>query len=335
LSTNGKTSVLIAGLGSIGQRHLNNLYNLGYQDIILYRTGNSTLENAFLQSFPVYYDLDDALANKPDAVIISNPTSFHVPVALKAGKAGCHLFIEKPVSHSFDGLHDLIRVVEATGIKVFVGFQFRFHPSLKKIKSWLEQGLIGRVLTVVARWGEYLPGWHPWEDYRSSYSARRDLGGGVLLTLCHPFDYLRWLLGDVRTVSGMSEKVSSLTMDTEDVGMVTMKFESGAVGFVYVDYFQRPPQHNLSIIGEQGRINWDNESGDTILALNDSDYQWKHDTPEKFERNNMFLDEMIHFMDCVTNGTQPECTLDDGVKALEIVLAAKQSATERKYIELQ
>ena len=183
--------ILIAGLGSIGRRHFHNLLALGERDLLLYRTHRSTMPDEELQGFPVETDLGAALAHKPDAVIVSNPTSLHLDVAIPAARAGCCLFLEKPVSDSMERVHDLQAAVEDSGRQAFVGFQFRFHPGLREAKQLLEQGVIGRVLSVRAHWGAYLPGWHPWEDYRQGYSARSDLGGGVILTLCHPLDYLR------------------------------------------------------------------------------------------------------------------------------------------------
>jgi len=185
---------LIGGLGSVGRRHLRNLIKLGERDILLYRTHRSTLPEAELAGFPVETDLRTALQHKPDAVIVSNPTALHMDVAIPAARAGCHLFLEKPVSHSLDGLDELDNALCEGGGRLLVGFQFRFHPGLQRLSRLLAEGVIGRPLSARACWGEYLPGWHPWEDYRQSYSARPELGGGVILTLCHPFDYLRWLL---------------------------------------------------------------------------------------------------------------------------------------------
>ncbi len=89
---------MIAGLGSIGRRHLRNLVALGEHDILLFRTHRSTLPDDELAEYPVETDLEKALAHKPDAVIVANPTACHLDVALPAAKAGCHLFLEKPIA---------------------------------------------------------------------------------------------------------------------------------------------------------------------------------------------------------------------------------------------
>ena len=119
---------LIAGLGSIGRRHFRNLVQLGERDITLLRSHKSTLPDDELAGYPVETDLGKALAARPDAVIISNPSSLHLPVALAAVNAGCHIFLEKPVAHSHYGTAELLQAVEQNKVVAAVGFQFRFHP---------------------------------------------------------------------------------------------------------------------------------------------------------------------------------------------------------------
>lgn len=169
---------LIAGYGSIGRRHMQNLLTLGEHDIVLYRSNLSTLPTDELAGYPVETDLRAALAHRPDAVIISNPTALHLDVAIPAAESGAHLFIEKPISHSLRRIPDLERALSHGGGQALTGFQFRWHPTLKLARQILDDGVIGNVVSVRANWGEYMPGWHPWEDYRKSYSARPELGGG-------------------------------------------------------------------------------------------------------------------------------------------------------------
>jgi predicted dehydrogenase len=204
-----------------------------------------------------------------------------------------------------------------------VGFQFRFHGVFQKIKQVLDEGKIGRVISVHAHWGEYLPGWHPWEDYRQSYSARTDLGGGVLLTLCHPFDYLRWLIGEVEDLQAIGGKLSNLDIDTEDTALVSLRFAQGAIGSIYLDYASRPPKHTLQIVGTDGRIEWDATFGDAKI-YSEGGRAFEFISPGRFlDRNEMFISEVAHFLDCIENDRQPACSLDDGIRALELVLDAK------------
>jgi len=184
--------VLIAGLGSIGRRHLRNLLALGVDDILFYRTHKSTLPDEELESFPVEENLETALNKQPDAVIVSNPTALHLDIAIPAVQKGCHLFLEKPIAAEYDQrVEELVSLAGLMDVKTLVGFQFRFHPVLFQIKEILDSGELGRPLSFNVHWGEYLPDWHPWEDYRLSYAARKDLGGVWLIPSVTP-----WITAD-------------------------------------------------------------------------------------------------------------------------------------------
>jgi len=310
---------LIAGLGSIGRRHLRNLVALGQEDILLYRTHQSTLPDEVLAPYPVETDLEAALAHKPDAVIVSNPTALHLEVAVPAAKAGCHLLLEKPVAPQLDeGVEALQQAVSEGGVQTLVGFQFRFHPVLNRVKALLDRGDLGRVYSFRAHWGEYLPGWHPWEDYRQSYAARKDLGGGVVNTLCHPLDYVRWLFGDVASLTAITDQVSELALDVEDVAEISLVTEKGIIGSIHLDYYQRPPAHWLAVNCELGSIRWDNATG-VAKVFQVAEGEWEIMEPSPgFERNDLFLEEMRHFLALIAGKTQSVCNLHEGIAALKL-----------------
>ena len=329
-------TILICGLGSIGRRHLRNLQALGREDIVLMRSGKSTLPEDELQGYSVESALDQALVRwRPEAVIVTNPTALHLEVAIPSAEAGCHLLIEKPVSHTMEGIEDLRKALKRGGGQVLVGFQFRFHPGLRAVKRLLEEGAIGRVISARAHWGEYLPNWHPWEDYRASYAARGDLGGGVLLTLCHPFDYLLWLVGEVESLSAEVGTLGALELDVEDTAEVLLSFNEGILASVHLDYNQRPASHWLEIVGTEGTIRWDNAHG-TVRCWSSMSDQWRDTPPPSgFERNDMFLDEMRHFLEIMEGKATPLCSLEDGIRVMEIVLAARESASNGRRVSIK
>ncbi len=321
---------LLVGFGSVGRRHFRNLRALGVGNLCVYRTGKSSLPDDELAGATVFYDFDEALRHEPLAVVLANPTALHLPLALRAARAGCHLFIEKPLSHTWEQVPALEEEIRRRNLLVMVGFQFRFHPGLRQVKTWLEEEQIGPVVSATARWGEYLPAWHPWEDYTQSYSARADLGGGVVLTLCHPFDYLRWLLGEVESVQAMTSTRGGLGIDVEDTAHVLLRFASGTIGSVTLDYVTRPPVHQLVIVGQRGTISWDQAEGTACLTRAEKAERKLFAPPTDFSRNRMFVDEMRNYLFCLSNGMQPACSLNDGMKALAIALAAKRAAVEKR-----
>lgn len=319
---------LIAGLGSIGRRHLRNLVTLGVKDILLYRTHQSTLPEDELVGFPVETDLNAALNQGLDAVIVANPTALHLSVAIPAARQGCHLLLEKPVAESMEGMADLVAAVKEGGGQVLVGYQFRFHPGLIQAAHLLSQGAIGYPLSFRATYAEYLPGMHPWEDYRQSYSARHDLGGGVILTLCHPLDYVRWLLGDYVGVWAFTGGLKQFGLTVEETAVIGIRLVNGVVGSIHLDYNRRPASHCLEITGTDGTLAWDGIQGDLQVYQSGKGTWESIPAPTGFERNDMFLSEMRHFIAVVRGEAAPVCSLDDGVRALQAALAAKSSAAD-------
>lgn len=328
---------LIAGFGSIGRRHFRNLKELGEEDIVFLRSHRSTLPDDELAGYPVETNLEQALTHEPDAVVVSNPTSLHLDVAIPAAERGCHLFLEKPISHDLERVDELVEAVSVGGGQVFVGFQFRFHPALQRIKEVIERGDLGRPLSVRVHWGEYLPAWHPWEDYRNGYSARADLGGGVVLTLCHPLDYLRWLFGDVREVWAFTGQVSQLDLQVEDMAEIGLRFTSRMTGTLHLDYYQRPPSHYLEVIFSQGTLRWDYSGGGDIRYQSESDgfLEKVIRMPQGYDRNEMFVQEISHFEKVVTGLETPVCTLEDGIMALRLAMAVHESGRTGRVVEIE
>lgn len=325
--------ILVAGLGSIGSRHARNLLALGHRDLLFYRSGRSTIEpEAWHAEFPTYNDLAEALDQKPDVVFVTNPTALHMPVALEAARAGCHLFIEKPLAHSLDLVEELRSEVVRRRLVVAIGCNFRFHPLLEQAKAWVEEGLAGQIIAVMAECGQYLPDWHPSEDHRIGYSARADLGGGVILTTIHPLDTLYWIFGDADVIGAVAARMGELQTDVEDVAQIALRFRRGFGGFVHVDYVQRPPVHTLTIIGERGRIHW-NYFGGALTFSDRAGVTRQLEVPVGFERNAMFLAELRHFLECLGGRAQTLVPLDDGIEVLRMAVAAKEMAKQVENIE--
>ena len=338
---------LIAGLGSIGRRHYRNLVTLNQTDIILLRTRKATLSDDELAGHPVEPNIHEAIKkHKPDAVVVANPTSLHLDVAIPAAEAGCHILLEKPVSHSLDRLDTLQKAAQKSGSQILVGFQFRYHPTINKALELIKNGELGQILTVHAHWGEYLPNWHPWEDYRQSYAARADLGGGVVGTLAHPFDYLRHLTGEIEALWSFNGHISPLEMDVEDIAEIGLKFENGAIGSVHVNYVQRPPVHRLEIVGTNGTLRWDNADGILYFYKLPAPFGSYSDAPpapivvhfplpKDFDRNDLFIAQTHHFINIIQGTEKPVCTLEDGIRAQKIVQAVYESQLTGKNVSLR
>lgn len=325
---------LIAGLGSVGRRHMRNLIALGETDIVLLRTRKATLPDDELAGFPIETDINEAIQkHKPDAVIVSNPTAFHLDIAIPAAKAGCAILLEKPISHSMERVDQLISAAQTSGAKILVAFQFRFHPSLIKAKELISKGEIGRIVSANVYFGEYLPAWHPWEDYRISYAARANMGGGVVATQCHSLDYLPWLVGEkAQSLFGYTAKLSDLEVDVEDTAKIVLRFTSGALASLHLDFNQQPPEHHFTIVGTKGTIKWNLADGALKIYQAEKKDWVEYPLHESWERNVMFLEQTKHFVDVVKGNAKPSCPLEDGVQVMKIIAAVHESQKMRREI---
>ena len=342
--------ILIMGLGGIGQRHLRNLRILGNDlKIIAYDPRpnlpvltdqlkveeGTSLEKKY--NLAIFSDIEQALAQRPQAAFVCNPTSMHVPAAIRAAQAGCSLFIEKPLSHSLEHVDELISLVEKRGLVAAVGYQMRFHPCLQRLQELVQEKKVGRILSVRAVVGEYLPGWHTYEDYRQGYAARQDLGGGVILSQIHELDYLYWLFGLPRRVFGLGGHLSSLEVDVEDTADILM--ECMMDGYptpvsLHQDYIQNPSSRSCEIVGDAGKILVDIRA----LTVDVFDGKGNHveaSSYEDFQRNQLFLDELKYFLDSMQGKQTPLVNLRDGMQSLRMALAAKESLATGKVVELE
>jgi predicted dehydrogenase len=342
--------VLIAGLGGIGQRHVRNLRALlgSEVEIIAYRVrkmapllteqfhivSGSGVEEEY--SIRTYEDLDQAMAQEPEVVFICNPTSLHLPVALIAARAGCHLFLEKPLSHNYEGIEELIALVERKRLVALLGYQMRFHPCLQSLRSLLQQRLIGHVLAVRVEVGEYLPGWHPYEEYRQMYASRSELGGGVILSQIHELDYIYWLFGFPRRIFALGGHLSSLEIDVEDTASILMDCVVGGKPVpihVHQDYVQRPPSRTCQVIGDDGKILLDFHAL-TLQVFGSRGELTESHSFDSFQRNELFMDELKHFLNCLDGKEAPVVTVRDGAQSLRMALAAKESLQTGRVVEL-
>src|SRR5205085_12467357 len=253
----------------------------------------------------------DALlgAQPPEIVLVCTPPASHLAIARRALEAGAHVFCEKPLAPSLDGVDDLLARAAARNCIVMMGMCYRFHAGLRRVRARLAEGAVGRVLAGQLWAGQFLPDWHPSADYRREYSAQRALGGGVLLDSIHAFDTVRWLLGEPVEAIGMVAKVSELQIDTEDVASAVLRLENGALVQVHVDYLQRHGQHRLEVVGSEGTLAWDFQRQSIRLGRAGA-AAWDEEAVPT-DPNAMYVAELSELLECVMSGRRPS---PDGVE---------------------
>lgn len=326
---------LICGAGSIGERHARNLLALGEKDISILRRRKVALRT-ISNNFKTFTSLSEAIKSRPKVAFITNPTSLHIPLAIELAKAGCNLFIEKPLSSSLKDVNTLMRIVKKRKVVVQMGFMMRYHPAFIQIKKWIDEKTIGYPLSARASWGEYLPSWHPWENYKNSYSSRTDLGGGPIFTLCHDIDLSIWLFGNVNNVFSLKAKKSSLGISSEDNVEILMEYINGVIFELHLDYISFPPKRTWDIIGNTGRIEFDYYNNKLTL------FKRKQDQVEKinirynnFDRNDMFIAEIKDFIGNIKKKNNPITDLKSGIVNLNILLSIHKSIKEKKVVNIK
>jgi predicted dehydrogenase len=342
--------ILIVGMGGIGQRHVRNLRTLLGSDIeiLAYRVRRlltSVTEKLEVEpgvdvekkySVRVFNDLNEALSQNPDIAFICNPSSLHIPIALQIAERGCHLFIEKPLSNNFKNVKKLVSIIEQKKLVSLVGYQLRFHPCIQKLKSIIDCNYIGKILSVRAQVGEYLPAFHKYEDYRQMYASRIELGGGVVLSQIHELDYLYWLFGLPHRIFALGGHLSSLEIDVEDIASILMEFNYKDAIFpvhLHMDYVQRPPSRTCDIIGDKGKVNVDLHAN-TLKIYGEDGNEVEDYSFDKFNRNQMFLDELNHFLSCIQNKQKSIVTVYDGSQSLRLALMIKESIQTGRIIQV-
>jgi len=334
--------ILIAGLGAIGQRHARNLRALAGPELELlaYRrrrrpflvtetlTRDDSVDVERALSLEAHRDLGEALAARPDAVFVCTPSSEHVAIAQQAAEAGCHLFIEKPISHTLGGVERLRHTVSARHVVVLVGCQWRYHPRVRWLRALLETGALGAVREAAIDYQEYLPDWHPYEDYRESYAARAALGGGVVLTQIHDYDLAWWLFGPLRAVTASGGRLSDLEIDVEDT--VDASFDGATPVRVTQTFARRPARRSIRVAGARGSVRLDLLTGhvdvDGVVAAPPA--------LGGYSRNDMFVEEARHFLACLSGTERPAVPLDEGIEVLRVALAVKEALGSRRRVEI-
>jgi predicted dehydrogenase len=323
--------VLIISLGSIGQRHLRNIRSLLPQAEIAVMRREGAAEGAD----HVFHDLQSSLNFNPDVAIVASPATEHLVVASALIKSAVPVLIEKPFADRLDGLAELVAQAEAASVPLFIAYNLRFHPMLTKVCAMLRENEIGRVLSVRAEVGQYLPDWRPRQRYQISVSARRDLGGGVLLELSHELDYILWLFGRPVRVFATGGRYSDLDIDVEDVCSLTLRYgEDGPLINVHLDFLDRAVNRRFRIVGASGTIVGDVITGQLEVYVADSG-KWLKEVWSPPDPNQLYIDELQNFLSAVRGEAGP--ILPNGGQGMDVMClieAARRSMLEREEVEV-
>ena len=271
--------------------------------------------------------------------MIANPSSLHLDVALPLARAGVHLLVEKPIASTTQGVSELIDVCRARNINLMTGYNLRFFPCLQRFRELLEENRIGRVLSVRAEIRQFLPSWRPGSDYRQTVSAKAALGGGVLLELSHEIDYLRWLFGEVEWVSAIQRRQRGRGIDVEDTAHLVLGFAHATgdvpvIAALNMDFIRHDTTRCCTVIGEIGSLRWNAVAG-TVEIFEQGGIAWQTLLTHQPNKDDSYEAEWRHFINCVSDGSPPIVSGDDGLAVLRVIEAARQSSTTRTIVSVK
>lgn len=324
--------ILIVGYGNMGKRHALHLKKISNNFEIVFLSHNSFGKS---DEYYVSNDLNHVLKMKqPFAAIISNAAPFHCNIACKLISLGIHVLIEKPLADQCKNGSKLYNYsLKYPDVVILIGYHLRYKPGYKMVKSVLQTERIGDLYFAKAHVGHYLPLWRP-TDYSESVSAKKSLGGGVLLELSHEYDYIKDLFGSPTSITCQMKKISDLNIDVEDVAITIFGYNTPFIVEIHQDMFSLPPMRCLKVVGHKGYLSWDIRK-DLVKYFLNKEQTW-HTLLEsdKFSKEQPYVDEIRHFLACIVGDEQPEVTIKDGYETLKLIELAKISFKEQATIRV-
>lgn len=329
--------ILVIGFGSIGRRHYRNLLALGYSNIAVYDIDQKNIAESGVKLVPA--PSPSALKNFT-VVFVCNPTNLHVKTALMAINAGCHVFIEKPLTHERKGVKQLLAAAKKEKKVVMIGCNYRFHPGFLLIAKKLHSGSLGKPLLVNVAQSNSLAGARAGVDYRKTYAADPQKGGGVILDSgSHIIDYLTVLFGPIQRVSAQAGNISSLQITAEDFVQARIQFTAPLFCSLTLDYFGIPKRRIFEVQCEKGMLRWDFLGN--IVEWYDAasgrmeQKKFYDDMSDEEARNDPYVKELEYFFDIIRGKAKPIADLAHAVEVTDVLLALKASAAKLKSITLR
>jgi len=310
MNLNLRKVIVVFGAGSIGERHIRNLWKLGYENIYVFRQRNLPFRD--IADIPVnvittFEELDRINAF---AAIIASPTSQHIQQTIQCVKRGIHVLVEKPLSHTLEGIELLENELKNSSIYVHVGYMNRFHPHIKTIQNVIKEKSFGNLISIHSKWAEYLPDWHPWEDYRDSYASRKDLGGGAALTLSHDIDLACYLANsDISIYHTVKNRLSNLEINVEAGADFLVKFNNGITANIHLNFYEKVKERFLKLVFDNASVQFDFFTSMLSIKTPEGISQ---EVLESFDRNDLFIDQSKYFFQKIQDGFKP----DDSIRQI-------------------
>ena len=319
--------ILVIGAGSIGERHIRCFLKTGRARVSVCEIDRALLdrmENGYDLS-QACEDLGDALLSNPRAVVIAAPAHLHIPMAIRAAEAGCHLLIEKPLSTDISGVEDLKRRVIEQRLVAQVGYTFRHHPLVAKVKDQIDQGSWGLPLQLTIVSGQHFPTYRP--AYRDIYYARHETGGGAIQdALTHFLDTAQWWLGSIDRLTGDMEHLSLKGVEVEDTVNVLARHGNIMASYNFNQH-QYPNESIFTLVCERGTLRLE-LCANRLRIMDRPDGEWEDEISNAFQRDDIFVSQANSFLDAIEGQPSISCTIDEAKHTIGCQMALLEEANQ-------
>jgi len=267
---------LIVGLGSMGKRRIRNLQKLGLNDLIGFDIKKERLnESSKKFKIKTVSKINDAIKLKPDVMIISTPPNLHLKYAKIAGKNNINFFTELNLISK--DVEKIIKLILKNSIQARPSCTMLFNPLFKEIKKVIQNGSLGKIYFINHHTGQYLPDWHPWENYRDFFVSKKNTGGAKEM-VAFELIWMTDIFSNISTLYSEQDKISDLDIDIDDIYQIMIKFENNVRCNMIIDVVSKPALKECIVIGEKGTLKCDFVKKSIFIYKNNKWLRKKIDT---------------------------------------------------------
>ena len=328
---------LVLGCGSVGKRHLKNLIEIGINRDQIFAVDprvDRLEEVKDLGVKNIFKTLEEVLNENINTCIVCSPTSMHIDQSIKLLNKKINILMEKPLCNNLEGVERLIDIRNKNNLTFMMAYVFRFSPLTLKVKDLLNENKIGKVLYARGEFSEYLPDWHPWEDYRGFYMAKKNMGGGSILDQCHIMDLFHFLFGNFSSVYAFNTKISNLEIQADDIAELIVHFDNKIIGSIHTDIFGRRHNKTFEIKGTDGNITWDFYNKKVILYESNTKKETIFDNFDN-DFNKCYIDELNTFISACKGDNVIYPNLEVGIDTMKLIISAEKSHNSNKLEKIQ
>ena len=325
--------LLVVGGGSIGERHVRSLKRIQGVQVALceprQERANELKKRHDLDKIIPDYEQTDLSGF--DAVVVATPVHSHIDYATKAVNAGCHVLIEKPLSHSLEGVDELDALAKCKNKVVGVAFVQKNHPIITKTKQLIDSEELGKICIARCFTAQYLPYYRP--DYKETYFVSRDKGGGVILDwMPHTINLVCHLLGEISEVLCLKE-CFVLESECEDTAVMLLKMKTGAIVYLSTNAFQRNRESESHIMGEHGTVHYNFETC-RVSHFRGNDQSWQYFDYHLSYGEDLFESQARNFIAATEGREQIRTGLEEAKYTMKVIFAAIESAKKKQFVKI-